>query len=78
MIKEIIDALPERQREAIVLHYYSGLNVTEAAKVMDISHAGVSLYLKLARKKIKEELENIAEHSSGGMLRRVAVRTARR
>ena len=56
MVLEIVDRLPERQREAITLHYYNGLSVMETAEAMDVKHQVVSRYLKLAREKIKEEL----------------------
>lgn len=54
---EIIETLPLRQREAVVLHYYDGLNVTQVADVMDISKQNASKYIALARTKIKNELE---------------------
>jgi RNA polymerase sigma-70 factor (ECF subfamily) len=57
---EPIDELPLRQREAIVLHYYDRLNVSETAEVMGIPQPSVSLYLKHARNKIKAKLENRA------------------
>ena len=60
---EIIATLPSRQREAIILHYYGGLSVTEVAAAMSIPHQSVSLYLKLARKKMREELLRRREQS---------------
>ena len=56
-IIDIIDRLPARQREAIVLHYYESLSVTETAKVMDVPQPVVSRYLRIAREKIKEEIQ---------------------
>jgi len=52
-----IDLLPERQREAVVLHYYDGLSVTETATAMGVHQQNASSYLKLAREKIKSELK---------------------
>ncbi|MCL2530330.1 MAG: sigma-70 family RNA polymerase sigma factor [Coriobacteriia bacterium] len=52
-----IDQLPERQREAVVLHYYDGLSVTQTATVMGIQQQNASHYLKLARDKIRSELK---------------------
>ncbi|MDR0459175.1 MAG: sigma-70 family RNA polymerase sigma factor, partial [Coriobacteriales bacterium] len=53
---QVIDKLPVRQREAVVLHYYEGFSVTEVAGMMGVTHQGVSRYLKLAREKVKSEL----------------------
>jgi len=56
----IIDTLPDRQREAILFHYYEDLSVTETAKVMEITQQTASQYLNAARKKLKEALEERA------------------
>ena len=56
-VLEIIETLPARQKEAIILHYYNGLSVIETAEAMDVKHQVASRYLKLAREKIKDELE---------------------
>ena len=60
-IVQIINNLPARQREAILLHYYDGLSVNETSKVMDIDHSSVSHYLKIAREKIKSEMKEESE-----------------
>jgi len=52
-----VDRLSSRQREAVLLHYYEGLSITETAVVMGIAQPGVSLYLKNARRSIKSQLE---------------------
>jgi RNA polymerase sigma-70 factor (ECF subfamily) len=56
-VVQTIDCLPVRQREAVLLHYYNGLSVSDTAKTMGMSQAGVSQYLALARKRLKRELE---------------------
>ena len=56
VVKEIIDTLPNRQREAVLLHYFDGLNVTETAGAMEITKGKASYYLKLACEKVKDEL----------------------
>ena len=63
-VMEIVDKLPERQREVIIQHYYQNLSVVEIARAMEISHPSVSLYLKLARGKIKNEIEKRSKNSS--------------
>ena len=72
-IVQIINRLPPRQREVILLHYYDGLSVNEASKVMDIDHSSVSHYLKLARAKIKSELEEQSEEKAVLALRSTAL-----
>ena len=59
-IIQIIDKLPDRQKEAVVLHYYEGFNVTEIAEMMEVTHQSVSRYLKLAREKVKFELARMS------------------
>ena len=57
-IMEVVSRLPSRQREAIILHYYDELKVTEVAQVMGIPHQSASRYLSLARQKLMIELNN--------------------
>ena len=52
----IIDRLSIRQKEAVLLHYFDGLSVTETAEAMGITQQGASRYLKLARERVKTEL----------------------
>ena len=58
MIMDIVKGLPDRQHEAVMLHYYENMNVTETAAAMGISKPNVVRYLALARDKIKNEIEN--------------------
>jgi RNA polymerase sigma-70 factor (ECF subfamily) len=67
-LMKIIDALPERQRQAIVFHYYDGMSVTETARVMGIQHQNVSQYLMLARKAIKRILQKPTKQTGGESL----------
>jgi len=66
-VMEAIRLLPERQREAVVLHYYDGLSITETAEAMGVSQPAASLYLKLARERIKNEIGNSRLHSMTAM-----------
>jgi len=56
-VMELVKTLPERQLEAVMLHYYEGLNVTETAAAMGITKQSVSRQLALAREKIKNGIE---------------------
>ena len=60
IVNEIIDTLPNRQREAVLLHYFDGLNVTETANAMEITKGKSSYYIKLACEKVKSELSKRA------------------
>jgi len=57
-VMDIVAGLPMRQREAVMLHYYDGLSVTEVAEVMDITTQSVSKNLALAREKLRRELQH--------------------
>jgi len=70
-VMEIVDELPDRQQEAVMLHYYEGMNVTETAKAMSVSKPTVSIYLTRAREKIKKEL--IKKQRKTGVLGGVAL-----
>ena len=52
----IADVLPERQQEAIILHYYEGMTLTEVAKAMGITKQAASVHIARAKEKIKESL----------------------
>ncbi|RAU44310.1 MULTISPECIES: RNA polymerase sigma factor [unclassified Pseudomonas] len=49
-------ALPERQREAIVLQYYQQLSNTEAAAAMDITVDALESLLSRARRNLRKQL----------------------
>jgi len=51
-----IDALPPRQRAAIVLTYQEGLGNAEAASVLDTSVAGVETLLVRAKRALRAAL----------------------
>ncbi|SCM76972.1 ECF family sigma factor [uncultured Pleomorphomonas sp.] len=55
-IKAAIDALPDRQREAIVLQYYQDLGNIEAAAVMGISVEALESLLARARRNLRTSL----------------------
>jgi len=52
----VVDALPDRQLEAVLLHYYEGMSITETAKTMGITKQVVTIHLARAQKKIKDTL----------------------
>ncbi|WP_455924554.1 RNA polymerase sigma factor [Pseudomonas putida] len=55
-IAQALAALPERQREAIVLQYYQELSNIEAAALMDISVEALESLLSRARRNLRSYL----------------------
>lgn len=55
-IKAALDALPKRQREAIVLQYYQELSNIEAAEVMGISVEALESLLSRGRRALRVSL----------------------
>jgi RNA polymerase sigma factor (sigma-70 family) len=53
-VMNMVRELPLRQREAVLLRYNEGLNITKSAEVMGVSPSNVSLYLRLAEDKIRK------------------------
>lgn len=61
LILSIIDALPEAQRECVMLFYYSELSVKQIAEVMSCSEGTVKSRLGYARQKIREGILGMEE-----------------
>lgn len=57
-VRQAITRLPRRQREAIVLHYYADLSISDTAKVLRCSPGTVKSQLFDARKRLQKELSN--------------------
>lgn len=57
MILDILDSLPEEQKEVIYLRYYNGLSVKQIAEKLNISDGTVKSRLNYGRKKIQVEVE---------------------
>ncbi|MBQ6540604.1 MAG: sigma-70 family RNA polymerase sigma factor [Oscillospiraceae bacterium] len=56
-LKEAVEALPERERTAIVLRYYHGLTQEAAARIMGVSQVQVSRLERRAVDKLRGSLE---------------------
>ena len=59
-IISVVDKLPDRQLEAVMLHHYEGMSITEAAKAMNISKPTISRYLEIAHNKIFKQLQLVS------------------
>ncbi|RME63681.1 MAG: RNA polymerase sigma factor [Alphaproteobacteria bacterium] len=64
-VRAALDALPPRQRAALVLVYYEGLSNREAAKVLDVGVKGLESLLVRARQRLRETLAPLADDLNG-------------
>jgi len=56
LVARCVSALPERQREVLVLSVYEGLSAREIATVLGTNEANVYSTLSLAREKLRRQL----------------------
>ncbi len=61
MVREAIARLPERQRQALVLHRFGGLRYTEVADTMGTSLAGVESLIQRALAGLRSDLARRGE-----------------
>lgn len=64
-VAEALAALPERQREAVVLSYYQDLGNIEAAEVLEISVEALESLLSRGRRKLRELLRDELDELRG-------------
>lgn len=57
VLEDIVDELPERQREVFRMKYISGLKIREIAELLGLSEGGVKSSLSIALKKVREDME---------------------
>ncbi len=60
-LRKHIAMLSSIYRETIILHYYDNLSVKQISEKLNIPEGTISWRLKVARNKIKEEIENMEE-----------------
>ena len=60
-VQQALMRLPDKQRAAIVLTTYEGLNHAQAAAVLGCSETTVSWRIFMARRRLKQLLKNLAE-----------------
>lgn len=63
-ISEAIQALPERQHDAVVLHYLLGHSLKETADLLGITEAGVRSTTRYARHRLEESLGMVKEEGT--------------
>jgi uncharacterized protein len=59
-VREALDVLPPREREAVVLHYVEGLNTREVASLLGARPGTVRVRLHRARRRLREDLAELA------------------
>ena len=57
MIVELVDALPEQQRECVMLYYYQELSIKEVASTLKVPEGTVNSRLHHARRAIKQGVD---------------------
>ena len=60
-VNEALQALPERQREALVLHHYQELGNIESARIMDVSVEALESLLSRGRRALRAALADLAK-----------------
>lgn len=60
MIVELVDALPEAQRQCVLMYYYEEMGVKEIATALETSEGTVKSRLNYARKAIKSGVDRYA------------------
>ena len=55
-IRQKLDTLSEKYREAVILHYFAGKSISEIASLLEVPEGTVKFRLHEGRKKLKEEL----------------------
>ena len=64
LIMKMVDALPEKQRVVVILHYYNDLSVQAIAEQLCISENTVKSRLRYARASIKEQVEEMEKNGT--------------
>lgn len=56
LLRQSLTLLPGRQKEVLLLHYYSDFSITEISRLLDISYQSVAQSLKTAQARLKKEI----------------------
>ena len=65
-VQAALAALPDRQREALVLCHYQELTNIEAARLMEVSVEALESLLSRGRRALRTALADIAPGAGGG------------
>ena len=56
LVRQAVDAMPPREREVFLRHYYYAQSIKEIAAAMDMNESTVKNQLRRGRIKLKEQL----------------------
>jgi len=65
-LRQNLNALPDKYREALYLFYLGGHSVAEAARFLDISESAFKKRLQLGRDKLRDQIAGAIEEALGG------------
>lgn len=63
IVDQLLEEIPDEQRQTFVLHHYVGLNLAEVAEIMDANAATTKSRLRLAREKLQDKLRPHGIHT---------------
>ena len=63
-LREALFCLPERERVALVLHYYEESDYEEIGRVLDLSRQGVATLVFRAKRALREQFERVDKGAS--------------
>ncbi len=64
-VRQNLDALPNKYREALYLYYIGGHSVAEAARFHDITESAMKKRLQLGREKLRDQVAGAIEEALG-------------
>ena len=60
-VRQTLGSLPGRYREVVILHYLEGIEITEIAKVLNLTRNAVDVRLSRARAQLKAKLADLMQ-----------------
>ncbi len=64
-VRQNLDALPDKYREALYLFYIGGHSVSESAQFLDITESAMKKRLQLGREKLRDQMAGAIEEAFG-------------
>ena len=74
-IMRLVEELPDKQREVILLHYFNGFSQIEIAKMTKSAEGTVKSHLFSARKKLRKQADRLIQSGELGVMAAIPVLT---